>query len=43
VEVRVHGRGAAARPASASFTLPGSAGSITPAARGLALHSEATA
>jgi hypothetical protein len=43
VEVRVHGRGAAARPASASFTLPGPAGSITPAARGLALHSEATA
>ncbi|WIY03653.1 hypothetical protein QRX60_07305 [Amycolatopsis mongoliensis] len=43
VQVRVHGRGAAARPVSASLTLPGPAGSIALAARDLAVRSEATA
>jgi hypothetical protein len=43
VQVRVHGRGAAARPVSAEFHLPGPTGEITPASRRLPRHEEATA
>ncbi|MEU0794580.1 hypothetical protein ABZ342_31355 [Amycolatopsis sp. NPDC005961] len=41
--VRVHGRGAAARPLSASLALPGSAGAPSPAEPRGSVHEEATA
>jgi len=43
VQVRVHGRGAAARPVSADLHLPGPTGTPTPAERHLPLREEATA
>ncbi|MEV6645611.1 hypothetical protein [Amycolatopsis sp. NPDC051371] len=43
VQVRVHGRGAAARPTSATLALPGPAGAITAASSHLASREEATA